>query len=137
MKETRKSGRYLVIGIRWSARILSGVLAGVVLFGVGRHAFGDGDLPNPFTQSPSVAFEVMGLFVSWIGLIVAWKWEAIGAALIIIGMLVFHIIEGKLWLGQIYIVFEVAGILYLLSWQLRRVCSRKWGQAELSAGTQG
>ena len=82
--------------VRWGARILASLLAALVGLIVIGHALGEEGLPNPFEQPPGVAFELLGLFVSWTGLIVAWKWEGIGAAMILGGMLVFHIVEGKL-----------------------------------------
>ena len=117
----RRTTAIVLAVVRWGARIVAGLLAALVALIVIAHALGEEGLPNPFEQPHGAAFELLGLFVSWTGLIVAWKWEGIGAAMILGGMLVFHIVEGKLLLLWTFTVFDLVGILFLLCWGSTRL----------------
>ncbi|HUW20289.1 MAG TPA: hypothetical protein VMW16_13405 [Sedimentisphaerales bacterium] len=118
MRCIEKRGSYTAGGIRWAARAVGGLLAALVLSIVFCHAFSPEGLPNPFTQPAGVAFELLGLAITWVGLIVAWKLEGVGGVMIIAGQLAFHIIERRLWLSTMGEFFDLAGILFLLSWWL-------------------
>jgi hypothetical protein len=120
MKRVRTSKASLSAAIRWSARIVGSLLAALVLLLVVGHAFSPEGLPNPFTQPPGVAIELFGLLLTWVGLLVAWKWEGAGGGMIITGQLVFHITEGRFWLSTMGELFDLVGILFLLSWWLRK-----------------
>jgi len=60
--------------------------------------------------------EFAGLLAAWIGLIIAWKWEGIGGALIISGVIIFHVVEYRLWLNWIFGLLGLVGILFLFCW---------------------
>lgn len=117
--------KYLMIGIRWVARVYGGLLAVLVLtIFIGESFFHTGDSPpNPFTQPLPVAIELCGMLTMWIGCILGWKWQGTGAILVIAGIMTFHIIEKRLWLMGAFSLFDLAGILFMFSWWLAR-CQR-------------
>lgn len=102
--------------IRWIAGIYGGLLAALIL----TIAVGEGP-PNPFTQPLPVAIELFGMLAILSGCIIEWKWQGIGAVLVIAGIMTFHVIEKKLWLMGIFPFFDLAGVLFLLSWWLGRL----------------
>lgn len=81
--------------------------------------------PNPFKQPLGVQLEFVGLFGIWAGMIVGWKWEGIAAALVVGGVMIFHIVEGKLWLSGVFGLFGFVGVLFLFCWWLRKPQMRK------------
>lgn len=100
--------------IRWVARIVAGLLATLVLVIFVGHCLsskGPGDL---FEQPLSVLIEFAALFIGWLGLIIAWKFEGPGAGLILIGTIIFHLVEGKVWINWVFGLFGLVGILFLI-----------------------
>ncbi len=75
---------------------------------------------NPFKHPLPVQFEFLGIFAVWIGLILGWKWERIAGFSIIIGVVVFHIIEGEFWINLPFGLFGVTGVMFLFLWWLGR-----------------
>ena len=120
---TQKLIKYCLPVFRWVARIYGGLLAVLVLtIAIGEGFFYPGDgLPNPFTQPLPVAIELFGMLVMFIVCILAWKWQGIGAALTIVGIMTFHIIEKRLLLMGALPLFDLEGILILLCWLLKRL----------------
>ena len=116
-----RSRQHCLTGIRWTARILGTALAAFVLFLVVGHAFSEEGLPNPFTQPLGVAFELLGLFAAWLGVIIAWKWEGVGGLLAISGMMIFHIVERSLLLAWTFELFDLVGVLFLVCWCASRM----------------
>ena len=112
--------RVLLAAIRWTARIVGIFVAGTVVALVIGHAFSEEGLPNPFTQPLPVTLEFAGLFAAVLGVILGWKWELLGGLLIIGGMVVFHVIEGKVWLGWVFELFALTGVLFVVHWYLKR-----------------
>jgi len=117
-----KQKNYWVSGIRWITRIYSGLLATLILIiAIGEGFFYPGDgLPNPLTQPLPVAIELFGMLAMLIGCIIGWKWQGLGAILVITGIMTFHIIEKRLWLMGAFTLFDLAGILFLLCWWLEK-----------------
>ncbi|MHC4623143.1 MAG: DUF7670 domain-containing protein [Planctomycetota bacterium] len=135
-RRVRTPKAWLSTAIRWAARTLSGLLAALMLSIVLCHAFSPEGLPNPFTQPPDVQLEFAGMLLMWSGWILGWKWEGIGGLLALCGIMIFHVVEAKIWLG--YGLADLVGILFLLSWWLRKrqrarsVDDRKRGQEHVS-----
>ncbi|MGD9110485.1 MAG: hypothetical protein PVG93_06050 [Phycisphaerales bacterium] len=72
-------------------------------------------LPNPLKQPPEVQAEFAGMFAILIGMIVGLKWPRLAAAMILAGMAIFHVIESKLWINWVFGLFDLTGLLYLVS----------------------
>lgn len=121
MGSSKKSGNYILIGVRWVARILGGLLATLVLFIVICHAFSEEGLPNPFKQPGGVQLEFAAMLAIWTGMIVGWKWEGIGGILAISGVIIFHIVEGTLWLNWLFGLLGLCGVLFLLCWCIKKL----------------
>ena len=110
------------IALRWMARILGSLLVILVLtivIGEGFFYSGDG-LPNPFAQPLPVAIELFGMATMWVGCIIGWKWQGVGAILTIVGIMTFHVIEKRLLLMGAFPLFDLAAILFLFSWLLNK-----------------
>ena len=111
-----KSKSRLVTIIRWIARIL-GVLfiAFFLLMFIGE------ELSSNQETNPIAARELIGLvfvFVYFVGLILAWKWEGLGGIIAAIGLIAFAIlIPNALILA---FVMAVPAILFLICWFLSR-----------------
>ncbi len=99
MERIRKSRDYWLTAIRWTTRILAALLAALVLLLVLCHAFSVEGLPNPFKQPPQIQLEFAGMLAMWAGWILGWKWEGISVILAVSGMLIFHTVEGRIWLN--------------------------------------
>ena len=120
MNDIRKFRKHLAVVICWVARILGSLLAVLVLvIFVGETLSGDGP-GNPFKHPLPVQLGFVGMLAMWVGCIVGWKWQGVGALLTIGGIMTFHIIEKRLWLMGAFPLFDLAGILFLLCWWLKR-----------------
>jgi hypothetical protein len=114
------SQRHFVIVLRWTARILATALVFLVL----AIAIGEGP-PNPFNQSAKVQLEFLCMGIMLAGLVIGWKWEGLGGVMALAGVVVFHIIEGKLWINPFFGLFTLAGILYLVCGLLSKMTVAK------------
>jgi hypothetical protein len=120
MDRRRKNIRRLTGCLRWAARIAgTAMLALIVLVGAGEIWSGQG-LPNPFSQPPGVAAEVIAFVACLAGLILAWRWLRLGGLLLAAGVLTFHIVECKIWLNWVFLVLELVGATHLCVWALDR-----------------
>ena len=107
---------YCVTVFRWLVRIYGTLLLALVL----AIFIGEGP-PNPLKQPPGVQLELFGMFAMCVGLVLGWKWQNIGAILILGGIMMYHIVEKRLLLMGAFPLFDLAGILYLLSWLLTKL----------------
>jgi|SRR5271157_4985524 len=107
---------WALFGLRWSARITSLLLVGMVLI----FMVGEGP-PNPFKQPPPVQFEFLGMSLMLVGFLAGWRWVGAGGLVAVIGFLVFAatevIVNGSPPSGAIPL-FAVPGVLYLLNYGL-------------------
>lgn len=99
--------------LRWSARATSlCVLGWLALFAVGEKFDFAALAPIDWIQM---------LFFLWaaVGMILAWRWEARGAALSLLGLLAFHLAEwstsGRWPRGWAFPALAVPGVLFLAS----------------------
>ena len=106
------------IVLRWAARIIGLLLVGLVI----AFAIGEGP-PNVFRQPPPVTIEFIGMGLMLTGLVIGWRWEALGGVTTIVGFGVFaatelvvnrHLPGAALWL------FAVPGVLFVASSGLSR-----------------
>ncbi|MBN1247984.1 MAG: hypothetical protein JXC32_10030, partial [Anaerolineae bacterium] len=75
--------------------------------------------------TPREALMMLAFFVLWVGLLLGWRWELLGGALVVGGMLVFYALDyafsGSLPRGGIFMVLASPGLLYLIvAWWARR-----------------
>src|SRR5208282_5050282 len=108
---------WILIGLRWSARITCLFLAGMVLvFMVGQGP------PNPFKQPPSVQIEFLGMGLMVFGFLLGWRFEGLGGLLAVMGFVVFAAVElavNNKPPGGAIPLFAVPGVLYLMSYGAR------------------
>jgi len=107
--------RKLIPFIRWIARVVGSLIfAFVILFILG-YTF-TGHAPDFAGMNPKEQIMFTGLFLEMIGILLAWKWEGIGAGLIIVGYAVFQITEGKLFTPPIFPIFLILGVMFGYCW---------------------
>lgn len=109
-----KKRKSMFIIVHWIARIWS-LLSIIVL-----------SLPTiiagPYWLQASTFREIVGhiCFLGiFLGLVLAWRWELLGASMILSGLLVFYIvmfITGRFPVGLYLILISVPGLLFLVNW---------------------
>ena len=99
---------------RWAARLTGALVAGLILLVVVGESISNGLPPLRVLFNPIQ----LGIWASIAGMILGWKWETLGAALILlacVGMNVYeHAVTGR-WLGGAFPLFWFPGVLLLLS----------------------
>ena len=103
-----------VVMIRWSARILSGLIVLFFGFFLVAHLIGDqGRASRPLVWSDYVILAT--LVVSLVGLLLAWKWEFAGAAIALIAILICAVVNWRILIFPGALI-PISSVLYLLSW---------------------
>ena len=102
--------------IRWITRIWAALVAVAVVIAFAANMLGEGG--GSSSQFASRDILMMVLFVlTWIGLILGWKWEAIGGALTVGSMMAFYIFNliftGAFPKGAFFIAIALPGVLFL------------------------
>lgn len=97
--------------IHWTARVLSALMVLSIGFLLVLHAV-EHDAPGLPTLT------AMCLILA--GLIVAWKWEAIGGALAIVGYLHLGYLNSSAAGSWPYLLCFSTGVLFVISWFFRR-----------------
>lgn len=98
--------------IRWIPRVVGTLLfVMLIVFAVGE------GVPNLMKQSLVIRIELLAMFIMWLGLFIAWKWELIGGILILLGYTCFCGVEWQaLNIRFPFGLFLLVGLLYLGSW---------------------
>jgi hypothetical protein len=111
---------WILLGLRWSARITGLLLVALVLL----IAAGEGVF-NPLKAPAPVQVESVALILILVGFLVGWRSERLGALLALVGFAVFTATElavnGKPPGGAIPLM-AVPGILYLASYGVGLKC---------------
>ena len=99
--------------LHWTARVLSlAVLGLVLLFFIGEGGF------NPVTMTARESVLMILFLLTCIGLVVGWRWEAIGGSLAILSMVLFYvanwIFSGHLPRGWAFAAMLMPAFLFLL-----------------------
>jgi hypothetical protein len=107
--------------LRWIARIWGVIIALVVVM--------IAVTPDPYAVGPPSGIEIFYLSlyaVAALGLLVAWKWELIGALISIVAMLT-QAISGSIREGfafmkivSVELVFFIPAVLFIVCWTLSR-----------------
>lgn len=114
--------------LRWSARVLSGIIVLFWGFFLLAHLFGDAGSPSrPLIWADYLM--LAAIVVAVIGLAVAWKWELPGA---IVTLIAFGIVAAVNWRVVIFpgTLIPIVALLFLASWWIHR--SPRTGDALLS-----
>jgi hypothetical protein len=119
MSKTIRAIEGSTVVARWAGRLLGlGIVGLVVLFLIGTGGF------NPMNLGLPEALEMVFLFTTCAGLLLAWRWEWMGGALAIAGVLLFQLVEfvtnGRLFNLWLFGAMLLAGALMLLSQVLGR-----------------
>ncbi len=118
--ENVRSSSVIVSVMRWIARVWS-VL--ILLIALPMVISTDPYLTEPI---PLTDWVILGFYlVSYLGLVIAWFWEALGGAVAILGILghavAFGLIRG-FWFADVIppIIFGFPAVLFLACWALTR-----------------
>src|SRR5208283_2338092 len=107
----------LELGLRWTARVLSVLLIGLIL------AILLGEGFNPLNLKGIEPLQMFLFFTTCIGMVVAWRWELLGGSISVAAMALFLAVEfgvtSRLPNGLTFYLMLVPGILFLLSGFLR------------------
>jgi hypothetical protein len=108
----------LEIGVRWTARVLTALLVGVILV----IFIGEGFHPLRLK-----GIEVLQMALFWsvcVGMVLAWRWPVIGGALSLGGMILFFTVEvaltGGFPRGLFFYLMLLPGVLFLVDGLMRR-----------------
>lgn len=103
--------------IRKIARIWAAVMAGMILLAFIANGFNDGIEPI-FHLTLRETLMMAAFVITWLGLILGWKWEKLGGFLIIAAMLVFYLFDflfsGSFPRGPIFLLIALPGFLFLI-----------------------
>jgi hypothetical protein len=101
--------------LRWSARVSSILVAGIVLL----FAFGEGLDLSHFTGRELVLFVFFPLGVC-LGMVVAWRWEGLGGGITVASLAVFYLVHrlssSHFPRGFAFVAVAAPGFLFLLCW---------------------
>ena len=102
--------------VRWAARILTLLAVGFVLLMAG--FFGGDEAVAAFNNSAeAIVFAFWP--VGWsLGLLIAFRWEWLGADVSLAGLLVLFISRPDLLVEPPFLLMAVPGVLYLAAWLL-------------------
>jgi hypothetical protein len=108
----------LELGLRWTARVLSALLIGIVLL----IFIGEGG-PNPFKLSATEAVQMTLFLATCAGLVTAWRWPLVGGLISLVGISLFFAVEMALT-GQLprglFPFMPIPAVLFLLSVFIKR-----------------
>ncbi len=118
MNQGQSQPRMLEITLRWTARVLSlGVLGLILMFCIGERA-------NPVKIMAGQPFATISFLTSCVGLILAWRWQGLGGLLVVGGMATFYAQEFAIWgrfpKGPAFAVIAAPGVIFLAAWWLKR-----------------
>ncbi len=105
--------------VLWVARVWSLINLGFVILIMG------GELLTPHAPPPTSARDIisMAFFLGMcLGLVIAWRWEAIGGVITLAGLAAFYITlylaDGRLPRGPYFVLVAAPGILFLVHWAM-------------------
>ena len=111
---------------RWTARILSGLIVLFFGFFLVAHLIGDQEQSSRPLVWRDYAI-LATLVVSLLSLLLAWKWELVGAAIALVAIVVCAVLNWRI-LNSPGVLIPVTALLYLLS------CFFNRSQQRLRAG---
>lgn len=116
MKHVASASTRSVIIIRWLARIIGTLSVAVFLFLFVAESVEKGRIAIESDRIPMTAF----MLLVFIGLIIAWKWEGLGGAMALGGLIAFNILApASVAKGGNFVVTGLYGLpalLYIFCW---------------------
>jgi len=108
--------------MRWTARVIGiAVLLSLLAFTL------IAGLPHMAAMDAASFIHFLSFLVMVAGLFLAWKWERLGALVILGGFGAFFVLNWVLWgspaLGWVFTLFPVLGLLHLYCWRQDRQTS--------------
>ena len=103
----------MTTAVHWTARVLSVVVVLFFGFMIVAQFVGDEELPPR-------AVTLVAISAILIGLMVAWRWEGVGGVIALGGYFFSALLNGQVLRTWPYALCLVAGLLFLLSWFMRR-----------------
>ncbi len=104
--------------IRWTARVLGALMAGLILLIFIGEAVSDGLGPLSFLTLRESLMMVAFVLV-FLGLVIGWMREKLGGWLVVGGMVAFYLLDylfsGTFPRGGTFLLIVLPGILYLIS----------------------
>lgn len=111
MEETMNESNNLILGVRWTARIMTVIIIAFVVITFLDEGF------TIFDLSPHQSLMLMAFFFAWLGLVLAWLWEGLGAIMTLISIVLYDIIA--LINGEHFMevwVCILPAVLFLFCW---------------------
>lgn len=107
-----------VTPVRWTARLISGLIVLFFGFFLIAHLIGDQGRPSrPLVWNDYVILATM--VVSLVGLLLAWKWQFVGAAITLIAFIICAAINWMVLVSPVVLI-PITAVIYLLSWWISR-----------------
>jgi hypothetical protein len=140
MKEVEKNGGRSIKVIRWTARIWGALIilyVSIIIIGIIYSLITTGEAdPHAEEDIPLIEYSGPVLFsISTIGLAVAWKFEGVGGAIVVLAQVLFMILhmvqepisaEASFIFPMLLSIFVmIPGILFLISWNGSRKIDKK------------
>lgn len=111
MMKVRTFGGFITLIVR--------IIGTILLFLLAMFLFGQG-LPSLATISPVEALLIGSLVLMLGGLALAWKWEGVGAILVLSGFAGFWLVSlamnGGLWMNWSILLIPAVGAYFLFDW---------------------
>jgi hypothetical protein len=103
---------------KWTARVLTCLIVLFFGFFLVAHLIGDEGRPSrPLNWSDYVILTT--LVVSLVGLLLAWKWERLGAAIALIAIMICAAVNWRVLIFPGTLI-PLTALLYSVSWWMRR-----------------
>lgn len=107
-----------VTPVRWTARVVSGLIVLFFGFFLIAHLIGDQGRPTrPLVWNDYVMLTT--LVAALVGLLLAWKWELAGAAVTLIAIAVCAAVNWRVLVFPGTLI-PITAVLYLISWWMSR-----------------
>lgn len=109
----------VVMPIRWTARVLSALIVLFFGFFLVAHLFGDQGQPSrPLVLSDYIILTT--LITSLVGLMLAWKWEFVGASITLVAILICATVNWKVFMFPTTLI-PITALLYLFAFWMKPV----------------
>jgi len=105
--------RLFVPVMRWTARIAGSLIALLFLAIFVGESLSAGP-PNLLERPLPEIIEFGAIILAWLGLLLAWRLQMLGGLYTLVGLLIFMIVEGKLWINWVFGLLGLVGLVHLL-----------------------